>query len=339
MLLSMPHSIARHALFSIALTSAFALLSACEEAAQPVLGDASDAAQPEAANDDPAPQQPAGKFATLDEPALEVVWLAGEAPGGSVYNGSMPKTEAAFDALASLGVRTIISVDGAAPNVDAATTRGMRYVHLPLGYDAVEAEDRLQLAAAIRDLPGPFYIHCHHGKHRSPAAVAAAMCTLGAISNEEGHAMLTFAGTSESYPGLWRDVAASTPAEAADLDAVDLAALPSHAQISDFAQAMVAMDHTFENLKHLARNDWRVPDDHPDLVPASEAAQMTELFRALESIDHEEAQEMRALLPTSLVASNQLEQALAEGRQDAATAAFIELRNACKACHEQHRNE
>ena len=215
----------------------------------------------------------------------------------------------------------------------------MRYVHLPLGYDAVQETDRLKLAAAMRDLPGPFYVHCHHGKHRSPAAVAAALCTLGVISNDEGRDMLTFAGTSPSYPGLWRDVAQSSPAREEDLNAINADALPAQAQISDFAEAMVAVDHTFENLKLLARSDWHVPNAHPDLVPAAEAGQMTALFRALAQLEHEHAQEMQQLLPDSLRASSQLEQALVEGRQTAATAAFIKLRNACRACHEQHRNE
>lgn len=42
-----------------------------------------------------------------------------------VINGSAPEGQAGFDALAKMGVKTIISVDGVVPDIDAATNRGM----------------------------------------------------------------------------------------------------------------------------------------------------------------------------------------------------------------------
>ncbi|MBU6208995.1 MAG: hypothetical protein KGR22_03710, partial [Planctomycetes bacterium] len=47
-----------------------------------------------------------------------------------VWSGSVPEGDAGFDSLTSLGVRTIISVDGALPDLERARARGMRYVHL-----------------------------------------------------------------------------------------------------------------------------------------------------------------------------------------------------------------
>ena len=67
---------------------------------------------------------------------------------GDVINGSAPKSDAAFDALAAMGVKTIVSVDGARPDIEAADERGMRYVHIPIGYDDVTPEEARQIALA-----------------------------------------------------------------------------------------------------------------------------------------------------------------------------------------------
>ena len=49
-----------------------------------------------------------------------------------------------------LGVKTVISVDGAKPDVDLAKKHGMRYVHLPHGYDGVPDDRAKELAKAVR---------------------------------------------------------------------------------------------------------------------------------------------------------------------------------------------
>src|SRR5262245_55603645 len=60
-----------------------------------------------------------------------------------VMSGGLPAGEAAFAELAELGVKTIISVDGAKPDVMAAERHGLRYVHLPHGYDGI-SETRIK---------------------------------------------------------------------------------------------------------------------------------------------------------------------------------------------------
>jgi protein tyrosine phosphatase (PTP) superfamily phosphohydrolase (DUF442 family) len=89
------------------------------------------------------------------------------------YSGSCPEGEAGFGSLRALGVRTVISVDGARPDVELARKHGLRYVHLPIGYDGVPRQQALRIARAVRDLPGPVYLHCHHGKHRGPVTASA----------------------------------------------------------------------------------------------------------------------------------------------------------------------
>jgi protein tyrosine phosphatase (PTP) superfamily phosphohydrolase (DUF442 family) len=90
-----------------------------------------------------------------------------------LYSGSSPEGEEGFRSLQKFGIKTIISVDGARPDVAMAHTYHLRYVHLPFGYDGIPRQRILELAKAVRDLPGPVYIHCHHGKHRGPAAASA----------------------------------------------------------------------------------------------------------------------------------------------------------------------
>ena len=75
-------------------------------------------------------------------------------------------------------MQTVISVDGAKPDLEAARKHGLRYVHLPHGYDGVPAPRGDELAIALRTLEGPIYVHCHHGKHRSPAAAGVAWVTV-----------------------------------------------------------------------------------------------------------------------------------------------------------------
>src|SRR5690606_17968735 len=108
----------------------------------------------------------------------------------TIYTGGEPKDDAAFAALAKLGVKTVVSVDGAEPNVKAARAHGLRYVHIPIGYDGVSEEAGKSLARLVRDAQGPFYIHCHHGTHRGPAAAAVACVAAGQGTGKDALAIL-----------------------------------------------------------------------------------------------------------------------------------------------------
>src|SRR4051794_31173946 len=77
--------------------------------------------------------QPSSTFPTINDPALPNAHVV----NSKVICGGQPAGDAGFEKLAALGVKTIVSVDGIAPNADAAHRHGMRYVHLPFGYDGV----------------------------------------------------------------------------------------------------------------------------------------------------------------------------------------------------------
>lgn len=281
----------------------------------------------------------------MSKTPLEVLWLAGEGPSGPVYTGSVPESDQAFDALTALGVLTILSVDGAAPDLDRAAARGIHYVHLPLGYDDINEHERLTLAAVVRDFPGPIYIHCHHGKHRGPAAAAIALRSLDLISTPQALAVLEQAGTSKSYPGLWRSVENSTRASGQALDAIEARRLPSHASVSSFVEAMVEIDRTFDRLGAIARAGWTTPTDHPDLVPAAEAGRLADLFRLLIEHDANRGSPARLGSPTGLSVglrssaghAASLEEAIVTNHQHAARVSFAQLKQDCRSCHEAYR--
>src|SRR5688572_11354389 len=65
-----------------------------------------------------------------------------------IYSGATPGDDSAFADLAARGIKTIISVDGASPDVEAAKKFGLRYVHLPMGYDGISTNRALELVKA-----------------------------------------------------------------------------------------------------------------------------------------------------------------------------------------------
>ena len=198
----------------------------------------------------------------------------------NVYSGGLPSGDAAFEELADFGIRTIISVDGAEPNVALAAKHGLRYVHLPHGYDGI-SEDRVhELAKAVKDLPGPIYIHCHHGKHRSPAAAAVACVAAGLVPDTQALAILKLAGTSRRYRGLYRSAgnAKVLPPEFLDQLVVEFR---ETADVPLMVESMVAIEQTHDRLVRLAEANWKSVQQDPDLDPAHQALLMHEHFTEL----------------------------------------------------------
>lgn len=262
-----------------------------------------------------------------------------------VYSGSEPHGEEGFASLAALGVKTVVSVDGAKPNVELARRHGLRYVHIPIGYDGVPEAAGLSLARVVKEAQadeaqadetlGPIYIHCHHGKHRGPAAAAVACIASGAATSESAIDILTRAGTSKDYAGLWRDVQAFTPPP----DDAVLPELVEAAEVGSFAAAMAQLDRGFDNLKLCRAAKWNTPADHPDIVPAQEALLVREgLHEAGRHLADEYDQEFRAWLADAERAANDLEHSLRDGHAADAEALFISLEKSCKQCHAQHRD-
>ena len=228
-----------------------------------------------------------------------------------VISGGKPDGDLAFRELKELGVQTVISVDGVKPDLPLAAQYGLRYVHLPHGYDGIPHDRVKELAKAVLDLDGPIYIHCHHGKHRSPAAAIAACITAGMIEPSSPATILKFAGTSENYRGLYASVSNAKKADPQELKAIK-ADFPESATLPPMAEAMVAIEHTHDHLKQISAAGWKSLPKHPDIDVEHEALLLTEHFAEMlrMPIVAEKSDRFVALLRDSETKSKELESAI-----------------------------
>ena len=267
-----------------------------------------------------------------------------------VYSGGLPEGDAAFAELKALGIRTIISVDGARPDLDLAERFGMTYVHLPHGYDGISTARVQELAKAVLELPGPIYIHCHHGKHRSPAAASSACITAGLISADQGSAVLKIAGTNPHYRGLFQTVSRAKTLPVAELQRLSVNFVPI-AKIPPLAEAMVHLEHTFDQLKERLQRSPLVMEPTAIQELAHEALLLREHFT--EMLRLQEVAEYPAVFRESLAQSeaaaidlesrlNQLQTAPSASpptaEAESLRASFQVIQTQCKACHEQFRD-
>ncbi len=263
-----------------------------------------------------------------------------------LYSGSSPDGEAGFRSLKDLGIRTIITVDGMRPDVDTARKYGLRYVHLAFGYDGIPRTRILELARAARDLPGPIYVHCHHGQHRSPAAAAAIhLCLDAKCRVEQAVAEMKRAGTDPRYVGLYAVPASLVRPTREELDRVP-ADFPEVARVADLAQCMVGIDGRWDNLKAIRAAGWRTPAGQPDLDPPHEALQLVEQYREAARLElvRKRPDDFRRRLADAERRATELEAALRPGKpatpidRAAAEEAFRKVGQACTRCHARYRD-
>ena len=278
---------------------------------------------------------------SFDISGLENVYQYSE----GVYGGSGPYTADDFAKLKELGIDLVVSVDGAIPKVELAEAAGLKYAHIPIGYDGVPREAQVQLVKAF-ETADLVYVHCHHGKHRGPAAIVSILVGVGEITTEEAVQILKFVGTSDQYKGLYHDVQNAKTVSDKELAAVE--ALPSVADVSDFARTMSTIDVHWDHLKIIQKAGWSVTAEHPDIDPIHEVLMLSEQFRELLRQDMEndyseeelsELADFRNYLNDSVKQSAELESGLRQG----ATIEYLEtqyqaLKQSCVSCHEIYRN-
>ena len=250
-----------------------------------------------------------------------------------IFAGSQPEGDAAFAALAKAGVKTVISVDGSRPDVEAAKKHGLRYVHLPFGYDGISTQRIAELTKAAAPEAGTIFIHCHHGKHRGPAAAGVVCEAVAGWTPAQADTWLKQAGTAPDYPGLYRAVRefhAPSPEEIARIGA-----LPETAKTPSLVGAMVAIDERFDALKSAQTAGW--PKDS-----ANEATLLWEQFRELARTDAalKQCDDFRKLLADSEHAAAALREFLRTSPADITKldAALKETTQSCTACHKAYRN-
>ena len=257
-----------------------------------------------------------------------------------VYSGATPANERAFAFLAGMGIKAIISVDGARPDVSTAHRHGLRYIHLPLGYDGIPSHRVAALIRAAESAGGPVYVHCHHGRHRGPAA-AAVICegTAGWTTNQ-AIAWLGIAGTAPEYAGLYRSTITFRPPTPGELASVG--ELPEVTATSSRIETMVAIDDIFGRLKSAQQRDEKgIPGD-PGASPISLATVLWEHFRELERREGTALQtnEYALKLARTVKLADQLRRQLQEptGGGTRHATQLQSLGQACVDCHRRFRN-
>lgn len=247
-----------------------------------------------------------------------------------LWSGNSPETDADFAALAELGVRTVISVDGAAPLTDLARVHGLKYIHLPYGYDGIPAKRAEQLARAVRESPGRYYIHCHHGKHRGPAGAAILLrCLDSNCDTAQAFELLKVAGTDPRYVGLYESVKNFTPPP----PAVGRPPLPETTPAAPLVDAMVSLDEIWTSLQKSAPNDR----DRARRLALLFREQYAEMVRLPEMANRDE--KFKGMLAAALENAKQLEAALAPDAPAMPLDTLLKAAGgACKECHVAYRD-
>ena len=254
-----------------------------------------------------------------------------------------PEGDAAFVALAAAGIKSILTVDGATPDVETAKRHGIRYVHIPFGYDGIPEATGLELAKTFEQLArsGPILVHCHHGKHRGPAASGVARIVLDGVTNDVALADMKAAGTDPRYAGLYESIRTYRKPAAETLATVK-AEMPEIAPAGSRSAAMSAIDQTWERMKSVRTAKWRTPADHADVEPTHEAVILAEGLREFGRRPEiaAESDAFRKLLADAEASAWDLSKALETGGLDAgrAEAAFTATQQTCAACHAQFRD-
>jgi len=163
----------------------------------------------------------------------------------SVLSGPTPSGDGAMQQLARQGIQTIVSVDGARPDVEAARAAGLAYVHLPIGYDSVPTSAIAGLTRVMTERSLPVYVHCHHGRHRGPAAAVICAMIAGEIDHQRALTLLESVGTSPRYAGLWKAVEEFQPLART----TDLPELVETAPVDPLVDVMVHIDERMDKLE------------------------------------------------------------------------------------------
>jgi hypothetical protein len=281
------------------------------------------------------------EFHRVQAPGIENLYQL----GGDLYSGSAPEGAAGFAALKGLGIKTAISVDGSAPDVELAAKYGINYVHLPIGYDGTMRSNALRIIKAAQVSPGPIFIHCHHGLHRGPAAAALVCEGLQGWSPTQAQGWLKTAGTATNYPGLYRLVREFSVPSESELRQVP-AQFSSRAQTPDLVNTMVQIDEHFDLIKAMQKVGFKPLPDHPDVAPVSESLLLYELFKEAHRTKQGGKRGEQFVVELGKAEANAENLYLSlKNLQNAATvdlapadSAFQNMTRSCGACHKTFRN-
>ncbi|MCP5022755.1 MAG: dual specificity protein phosphatase family protein [bacterium] len=269
--------------------------------------------------------------------------------GSHIVSGGEPMGRESLATLAELGIKTILSVDGKVPDAASASEQGMRYVHIPIQYSGIDEVSLAQIAKTFRELEGPFFVHCFHGKHRGPAAAAVGRLVLDGISRDQAMAeMHQWCGTSLKYVGLFQTIGLQEMPSLESTAALDFD-FPAAHTFAGFRGTMIPMARSWDEIKFARKRDWALNPAKPDIVPAQEALQLSQIFAScLEQSDlPADTEEVRGWLQDGQQGTSDLARILSgqnelgakgEDWRAQAESAYRVVSKSCKDCHTQYRN-
>ena len=282
------------------------------------------------------PPPPPFVFPALGSPYLHNAFKVTD----KVSAGAKPDGDAAFKALSEMGVKTIISVDGAKPDLESAHKYGMRYVHLPIHYKNVKSQEGKEIAKALLEMPGPIYLHCPHGKNRAAAGVAMGCVMNGMIDQAQADTLFKTFGTGLDYVGLMSSVREAKRVSLEELKSMKVDFKETHS-VEAMAEAMADISRTWDELTQLQKSNWKSLENHPELVPAEASKWLNAQFVALESTRESKVfpEPYQKMLRDAQNASKALSDILAAPKIDtqAVTGAMQRVDSACSICHKFYR--
>lgn len=265
----------------------------------------------------------------------------------NLISGGQPTSQDGFRSLSELGIQTIVSVDGIHPDLNSAKKFGMKYIHLPLGYRGISDDDAKALAYIILKQDGPIYIHCHHGKHRSPAAAAVACVTAGQMTNKSALTLLEKAGTGSRYQGLFKAVTDALPVATSKLMQLN-PSLPERAEIGTVVKSMIQMDEHMVQLKLMLQNPNGKFGDQQVSFLMEHATLLHENFKEMlrRPTTRKHASDFQSTLVTSQQMAIKLQELLRQSTGEKfepttamrASAVVDQISNQCQKCHSQFRD-
>ena len=281
----------------------------------------------------------------IDVDGLEnVVFL-----GKHIISGDEPNDEQSFARLQAWGVRSILSVDGKVPDEPMAKRFGMRYVHIPISYKGITETEIVHMSKTFRELEGPFYVHCFHGRHRGPAAAAIGRLILDGIAREQAIAeMRQYCSTSSKYPGLFATVAETglpSPKQSADSSF----GFDSAHRFDGLRAIMTSMARIKDRLEAAMDRNWKPDPAHPDIDALQDATQLYDaLVASARFAIPDQGPDYDRWMQASTEGAASLLSALSKGRNtedlangawdEEAVHAFESMEANCLNCHAAYRN-
>lgn len=244
----------------------------------------------------------------------------------NIYCGGSPEVDQ-FSYLKAQGIKSVICVDGAAPNLKTASANGLVYKHIPVTYDKITIDQQKQLAKAFDELEKPVYIHCHHGKHRGPAATAIVLKNHFDWGNDKLIQFLHDAGTSRDYSGLYKVVDESKKIEKAQWQNVKV---PEKAKVEPLARTMADLDRVWIKLKKQLSKPLTTEGN---TVAQQRSLLLREYFVELHRMpDTKFDEEFLEIIKKIKMLENSLKNNLETTR------ALQSISQDCKSCHRDYRN-